>query len=195
MAVTTAVELVHVLSATVPFGTGLGPALLLWRTARSCSPASLEAVTATVLAVDRPCIAPGGVVQLVTAGWLVEARGYSLTDAWTLASVGLYAPAGVARPWGVLLERRIRSLPRSGGGRPDPVLGHFRGWVTLGVVAFAAVALSSARWSSNPRGRPASRGPNGCALRVVDAMAPSDRPPGTRGPRDRCRRFQVAARQ
>lgn len=135
-------KLVHVLSATLLFGTGLGSAFFLYRSYRLAEVGGLVAVTRIVVAADRLFIAPAVVVQLGTGLWLVEAAGYSLLEGWILAALGLFGLAGACWLPAAWIQTRLHRLALeadAGGGLPDRFHRYMRWWTRLGVVSFGAV--------------------------------------------------------
>lgn len=137
------VKLIHVLSATVLFGTGLGSAFFLRKTYRSGDVDGLVTVTRQVVLVDRLFIAPAVVLQLLTGAWLVLLTGHSITEPWILAALGLYVVTGLCWLPAAWLQLRMRDavldLPEDGQELPPEYHRHMRLWTRLGEAAFVAV--------------------------------------------------------
>ena len=139
-------KLIHILSATVLLGTGLGSAFFLWRTYRSDDSAGLATVTRVVVVVDRVFIAPAVVIQFVTGVWLITTVDYSLFESWILAALGLYVVAGGCWLPAAWLQTRMHSAVVDGesGDRKYPPRRFHQSmvvWVRLGIIAFVAVLL------------------------------------------------------
>lgn len=89
------IKTLHVISATVLFGTGLGIAFFMF-----CSRFTSNlhekffAIQTTVLA-DYLFTAPAAVIQPVTGAWLILRGGFGWDEGWLLASYALYALAAV----------------------------------------------------------------------------------------------------
>lgn len=93
------IKTLHILSATVLFGTGMGIAFFMFR-ARFTPDISqkLYAARNTVLA-DTCFTLPAVVIQPVSGLWLVMHAGFRLTDFWLLSSIVLFMLARVGCPW------------------------------------------------------------------------------------------------
>ena len=90
-------KLIHVLSSTVLFGTGLGVAYFMLMACRSCDPIVVAHTASIVVMADAVFIANAAIVQPVSGVQLALAIGYSLSESWIVASFVLYAwsrPAG-----------------------------------------------------------------------------------------------------
>src|SRR5919197_1703139 len=85
---------IHILSAAVLFGTGLGTAWFMWRADRTCDAATIAGTARTVVLADWLFTLPAIIVQPLSGLWLVQMAGYALTEAWLLWSYGLYLLAG-----------------------------------------------------------------------------------------------------
>ena len=134
---------VHILSAALLFGTGLGTAFFMWRADRSGDVAAIFITARHVVIADWLFIAPAVIAQPVTGLLLVEQRGYALDEGWLLLSIGLYLLAGSCWLSVVWLQRRMRDLAQAarsqGGDLPASYRRHMRLWFVLGWPAFAAV--------------------------------------------------------
>lgn len=84
----------HILSATVLFGTGLGIAFFFWSARQSDDRARLFAARTTVRA-DFLFTLPAVVLQPLTGAWLVARSGIDPRTPWILVSIGLYILAGL----------------------------------------------------------------------------------------------------
>jgi uncharacterized membrane protein len=73
------VKTVHILSAAVLFGTGLGTAWFMWRADRTGEAAAIAATARNVVMADWLFTLPAVVVQPVSGIWLVDMAGYPPT--------------------------------------------------------------------------------------------------------------------
>lgn len=133
----------HILSATILFGTGLGTAFHMWRADRTGDvPVIAAAARQTVLA-DWLFTTPAIVVQPATGLWLLHAGGFALAEHWVLLSLALYGLAGVCWLPVVWLQIHMRDLAaeahRSRCELPPLYRRYMRIWFALGWPAFAAV--------------------------------------------------------
>lgn len=132
---------IHIASAAVLFGTGLGIAFFKWITDRSGSVAAIRVVSEKVVLAD-----PAIIVQLVTGVALMRTLNYSLSQPWLAWSIALFCLAGLCWLPVVWLQIRMRDIARVSErtGAALPAKGYrvyARVWFWLGVPAFAAVML------------------------------------------------------
>ncbi|QIE45110.1 DUF2269 domain-containing protein [Pseudohalocynthiibacter aestuariivivens] len=135
----------HIISATVLFGTGIGTAfqmVLAMRTRRTETVA--DVATAVVLA-DWFFTIPAGVMQLATGLWLVHLQGHSLSQPWLQLAIVLYILAFSCWLPVAILQIRIRNMAahavREGTALPARVWRAYRIWFCLGWPAFGALLV------------------------------------------------------
>jgi uncharacterized membrane protein len=137
------VKWVHVVSATVLFGTGLGIAYFKYRADRSGDLAVIASVARITVTADWIFTAPAVAIQLVTGLWLAQLRGISITDGWVAASLALYVVAGACWLPVVVLQIRMRDIAQrcltAGIPLPAEYARYRRIWTWLGYPAFGAV--------------------------------------------------------
>jgi uncharacterized membrane protein len=134
---------VHIVSATILFGTGLGTAFHMWMSHLSGSvPAIAVAARNTVIA-DFLFTTPAVVVQPATGVLLAVHAGIPLTEDWLLLSIGLYLVTGacwVAVVWlQVRMHRLADAAVAAGTALPDRYYRYAWCWFSLGWPAFGAV--------------------------------------------------------
>ena len=88
------IKTLHILSATVLFGTGLGTAFQMWMAHRSADVRAIAAVSNAVVRADYLFTAPAVIIQPVTGGLLIWQTGTDPFASWLVVSYGLYALAG-----------------------------------------------------------------------------------------------------
>ncbi len=134
---------VHVLSAIVLFGTGMGTAFQSLMSSLSGDVRAIAVSTRNVVLADWLFTTPAVVVQPVTGVWLAKLEGFSLGEGWILASFALYAVAAACWLPVVWLQYRMRALAGEAAGAGaslPPRYGlFFRAWWMLGVPAFSAM--------------------------------------------------------
>jgi uncharacterized membrane protein len=140
-----ALKLVHILSATVLFGTGLGTAFSMWRANASADPAVICVVTRNVALADWLFTTPAAILQPLTGFALASAAGFSLRSHWLLFALVLYVFVGACWIPVVWLQLRMRDLARESAAMAQPLgpLYHryFRIWFALGWPAFLGVLV------------------------------------------------------
>lgn len=139
-------KLVHVLSAAVLFGTGLGIAFFAWfgyRRALAIGQIDgLRAVLHLTVVADACFTAPAVVVQLGTGLLLARLNGWSLTSPWALTTLGLFALVGALWLPVVAIQLRMsRAAQQATSIAALDAAFHrsFRMWFVLGVPAFLLV--------------------------------------------------------
>ena len=137
---------IHIASAAVLFGTGLGIAFFKWITDRSGNVAAIRVISEKVVLADWLFTLPAIVVQAVTGVALMRTLNYSLSHPWLLWSIALFCLAGLCWIPVVWLQIRMRDIAREAERDAAPSMGqgyrnYARLWFWLGVPAFAAVIL------------------------------------------------------
>jgi uncharacterized membrane protein len=136
---------VHVLSATILFGTGIGSAFYVFAANREKNIAGIHFATAHVVIADWLFIAPAVVIQFVTGVWLLYLTGYSLSDGWVLWGVALYFFVGICWLPAVWMQIKMRDMAKAaletGGSLPDYYWRLDRWWIAAGSLAFPAVVV------------------------------------------------------
>lgn len=132
----------HVLSATLLFGTGVGSAFYLLTAAWSRDPAVVAHVSRWVVRADWLFTATTAVLQPVTGWWMVRLAGLSMETGWVAWSAGLYAAAIACWLPVVWLQTRMRDLAGASAQAGGPLTATFwrlfRWWIGLGVPALLA---------------------------------------------------------
>jgi uncharacterized membrane protein len=136
---------VHILSATILFGTGLGSAFYMFMANRSKDVASISFATRHVVIADWLFTTPAVIVQLISGLWLVRITSYGFSDLWVLWALGLYLFAGLCWLPVVVMQFRMRDLARRAQQHETPLPAHFwhlnRWWIFLGALAFPAILV------------------------------------------------------
>lgn len=137
------VKTLHILSATILFGTGMGIAffmLLSWR--EKDMAARLYAARMTVL-MDAVFTAPAVVLQPLTGAWLIWKGGYDPAAPWLVWTYALYIVAGLCWLPVVWIQIRLKTLIKTSRetGAPLPAAYDrlFKIWFMLGIPAFVGL--------------------------------------------------------
>lgn len=134
------VKWLHIVSATILFGTGLGTAFFMWRAMASDNIQALAVVAENVVRADHWFTLPAVIIQPVTGIWLAHILDIPLTTPWIAASLILYVLIGCCWIPVVFIQkavaRRASALAASGDS-PDPgIRSRMRWWYGLGWPAF-----------------------------------------------------------
>ncbi len=134
----------HILSATVLFGTGIGTAFQMVWAMRGRDARVVHRVASGVVLADWLFTTPAGIVQPLSGLGLVYLQGYPLTEPWLVATYALYLMAFACWAPVVVLQIRIRDLAadaaRQGAPLPRAAWRAYRAWFALGWPAFLGLA-------------------------------------------------------
>ena len=134
------VKLIHIVSATILFGTGIGTAFFMLRAWLSHDDQAFAVTTRSVVLADWLFTTPAVVIQLATGLWLTSYLGISPTSSWFILVIGLYVFVGVCWLPVVWIQIRVRNLIDAGKSRDSyERLMHI--WIALGIPAFIAVLV------------------------------------------------------
>jgi len=136
------IKTLHILSATLLFGSGLGTAYFMWRANRTRDAHIIAAVARHVVSADWLFTLPTIIFQPLSGAWLAQAAGYPW-NGWVGVSLLLYGIAGICWLPVVWLQLRMRDLAthadRRGQALPPGYWRYAKIWLGLGVPAFAAL--------------------------------------------------------
>ncbi len=134
---------VHILSAILLFGTGLGSAFYKYFTDRTGNVPAIAVTNRLVVRADWLITTPTIIVQPVTGFWMLHLINMPLNHLWVWLSLVLYFVAGACWLPVVVLQIRMRDLAEKCVLSRQPLgSGYFRmarTWFWLGVPAFAAM--------------------------------------------------------
>jgi uncharacterized membrane protein len=133
----------HIVSATILFGTGIGIAFFKWSVDRTGGVAGVRAVCDKVVLADWLFTTPAIIVQAVTGLALARWVGFPLTHGWLAWAICLYLLAGACWLPVVWLQLRMRDQARLSEARavalPPLYRSYARAWFWLGVPAFLSL--------------------------------------------------------
>jgi uncharacterized membrane protein len=138
-------KVIHIVSSTVLFGTGLGTAFFKWTADRSGNLSAIRVVSEKVVMADWLFTTPAIVVQPVTGIMLARLIGYPLDHGWLLYALCLYGLAGICWIPVVGLQIRMRDLARAAERDGTALDARYwrlaRQWFWLGLPAFTSVVI------------------------------------------------------
>ena len=140
------VKALHVITSIILVGTGLGSAFFKCRVDRFGDLSAIVFASKTVVLVDWLFTAPAVVLQPLSGLLLAHWGGYSLTQPWLKAGIGMYLLAGLCWLPAVYLQIRMRDLAleavRCNAPLPIRYQHLSRIWFWLGVFGFGAALLT-----------------------------------------------------
>jgi uncharacterized membrane protein len=139
------VKWLHIVSATVLVGTGLGSAFYLFMANRSGSIQAQAIVGRLVVKADWWFTTPAIVVQPLTGWWLAQKAGFPLEAPWLILTYLLFGIAGACWLPVVWLQMQMAGMAERAAAEGSPLparYGRFaRVWEALGYPAFAAMLV------------------------------------------------------
>ena len=139
------IKYLHIISATLLFGTGLGSAFYKWRTDRSGDLAAIAVTNKNVVLADWLFTTPTVILQPLTGLWLIKHQGYSLAESWLSLSIMLFVIAGLGWLIVVYLQLKMRDISTvsltTHTELPDIYHRLAKIWFWLGIPAFVCILL------------------------------------------------------
>ncbi len=139
------VKTLHVLSATVLFGTGIGIAFFMLQGHLSRVPAARHFAAAATVRADFLFTLPAVIVQRLSGAWLVWQGGFDWSDRWLMVTYALYLLAGACWLSVVAIQIRMKTMLEAAtitGGLDEAKLSRLFGWwVALGCPAFGGLIV------------------------------------------------------
>ncbi|MEY9364463.1 putative membrane protein [Bradyrhizobium yuanmingense] len=136
------VKFVHVLGAIVILGTGTGIAFFMLMAHRTQDPEFIARTASVVVIADAIFTLSAVILQPVSGGVLMMLSTTSITERWLLASLALYAIAGLFWVPVVFMQIEMRDLARKAAAQrsalPQRYFVLFRRWFAFGFPGFGA---------------------------------------------------------
>jgi uncharacterized membrane protein len=142
------IKTLHIVSATLLFGTGLGTAFHMWMTHLRGDVRAIAGTARNVVLADWLFTATSGVIQPISGVALVVMQGYDPMSPWLLVTYCLYLIGGVCWLRVVALQIGIARITErcvaDGRSLPPEYFRAMRAWFWLGWPAF--IGLVGAFW-------------------------------------------------
>ncbi|MYN20309.1 DUF2269 family protein [Rugamonas sp. FT107W] len=140
-----AIKWLHILSATLMFGTGFGTAFYMFFVNRSGNVQAMAVVTRLVARADWWFTTPAIIIQPLSGLWMIHLAGFPLSATWIVWSMALYLLAGACWLPVVWLQLRMRDMAihaaHSGETLPARYWRYEKIWTALGFPAFAGLLV------------------------------------------------------
>ena len=138
-------KLIHIISSTLLFGTGIGTASTMVYAYYSKNRQIIAAITRYVVLADWIFTATSGVLQLLTGFALVFIAGYSFTYFWIWGALLGYIIAGMCWFIVVYLQFKMRDMAHeanlTNSMLPERFHYYFKMWFILGWPAFISLLV------------------------------------------------------
>ena len=139
------VKYLHVLGAIVILGTGTGIAFFMLMAHRTGNAEFIARTASVVVIADAIFTLSAVILQPVTGGLLMMLSSTSIAERWILASLALYAIAGLFWIPVVFMQIEMRDLARKAAEQcvvlPERYFVLFRRWFAFGFPGFGATML------------------------------------------------------
>lgn len=136
---------VHLLSATILFGTGLGSAFYKWCADRSGSIQAIAHTNRIVVIADWMFTTPTVIIQPISGIWLAHIIGIPLSEPWILTTFVFYLVAGSCWIPVVWLQIQMRNLSKQALDQHTSLKTTYHRyahiWFWLGIPAFASMVI------------------------------------------------------
>jgi uncharacterized membrane protein len=137
------IKYLHVLGAIVILGTGGGIAFFMLMAHRSGEAAFIARTAATVVIADMLFTLTAVILQPITGGVLMMLAAVPIAAHWMVASLALYAVAGLFWVPVIFMQIEMRDLARiaekTGEALPPRYFALFRRWFWFGIPGFGSV--------------------------------------------------------
>ena len=135
----------HLLGAIVILGTGSGIAFFMLMAHRSGDAAFIARTAATVVIADMLFTLSAVILQPISGGVLMMLLSTAPGEHWLLASLALYAVAGLFWIPVIFMQKEMRDLARVAAAErqdlPPRYFVLFRRWVWFGFPGFGSVMI------------------------------------------------------
>ncbi len=136
---------IHIISAFLLFGTGLGSAFYKWLADRNGNVEHIAITNKHVVMADYLFTTPTIIIQPVTGVWMTHLAQIPLSSPWIAISLGLYIFAGLCWLPVVYLQIKMQKLAEQAVNTHSALTKAYwrmtRIWFWLGVPAFVAIML------------------------------------------------------
>lgn len=138
-------EFVHILSAAVLFGTGLGIAFHMWMAHKSGNVTAIAVAARNTVKADLWLTTPAVVIQLLTGISMIVFVGFQWDAEWLIHAYILFAIAGAAWLPVVKIQMDVAKMAEeaaaAGKPLPEAYFKKMKIWYRLGWPAFIAVII------------------------------------------------------
>jgi uncharacterized membrane protein len=138
------VKYIHIITATVLFGTGMGTAFFMLMAYISKDVATLKQTTNHVILADWFFTTPAVIIQPITGIWLMDILHYPFNSVWFASIIGLYVFVGSCWIPVVFIQYKLRALALNVKDNEKlPLQYHalMRWWIGLGIPAFISILI------------------------------------------------------
>jgi uncharacterized membrane protein len=137
-------KFIHILSAVIMAGTGLGTAFFMFMAYRSRDLDTMALTSKHVVIADWCFTTPAIIVQVISGILLMITLGYSFQSAWFMTVAGLYIFVGACWIPVLFIQYRLKSIAElqvQCGSVKEEFAKLMKIWTGLGILAFPSVLI------------------------------------------------------
>ena len=137
-------KLIHVLSATILTGTGIGIAFFMFMANLSSNVQAIAVTARHVVLADWLFTAPAVVIQFISGIMLMEILGFTYTSIWFQVVIGLFLLIGACWLPVIYIQYKLRELALQAleTNELDPKFKQLMMiWTSLGIPAFISIVI------------------------------------------------------
>jgi uncharacterized membrane protein len=139
------IKWLHILSATLMFGTGFGTAFYMFVGNRSGNVQAISVITRWVAKADWWFTTPSVIIQPLSGYWMIRLAGFPMSSNWIVWSLALYALAGICWLPVVWLQLKMRDMAQHAAATATALPTRYwrfeKMWVVLGFPAFGGLLV------------------------------------------------------
>ena len=136
---------IHIISATVLFGTGVGSAFFMFMANRRKNVPDIYFAARHVVIADWIFTTPAVVLQLLTGVALTYSGGFGWNTLWIKGALAVYVFAGACWLPVVWMQIKMRDMAKQALENDEPLPARYwrldQYWLILGCLAFPAVMV------------------------------------------------------
>lgn len=137
-------KMIHVLSATILTGTGIGIAFFMFMANLSSNVQAIAVTARHVVLADWLFTAPAVVIQFISGIMLMEILGFTYTSIWFQVVIGLFLLIGACWLPVIYIQYKLRELALQAleTNEIDPKFKKLMMiWTSLGIPAFISIVI------------------------------------------------------
>ena len=139
------IKVIHIISSTILFGTGLGIAFFMLRSHFTDDIKIKYYLAKTTVLADLLFTTPAVIIQPLTGAWLIWKLGYPWDSTWLLITYCLYILAGACWLPVVWIQIELRNILKQSIDENTPIPERyfklFKLWFILGWPAFISLVI------------------------------------------------------
>ncbi|MCS5597429.1 MAG: DUF2269 domain-containing protein [Alphaproteobacteria bacterium] len=139
------IKTLHIISATILFGTGAGIAFFMFRAHFTNNLHEKHFAARNTVLADYIFTAPAVIIQPLTGFWLIWQGGYDWNSLWLSLTYGIYVLAGLCWLPVIAIQIRLKHMVaqalNDNAPLPDKYNKLFKLWFVLGWPAFIGLVI------------------------------------------------------